>query len=251
MSERDHTVIVTGAAGGIGAATCDRLRRDGYWVVGTDRFPPAAGHCDAVAVIELEEVGRSDAAACEAVQQLRVLGGERPVLGLVHAAALQCVGAFEALPVEEFARTLAVNVGAPYALTRAMASELRASRGAVVLVTSVHSRLSKPGFSLYATSKAALSGLTRALALELAPEVRVNAVSPAATDTPMLRAGFGTKWGAELHAELGSMHPAGRIAWPDEVASTIAWLLSPEASFVTASEIEVGGGIHSRLHDLS
>jgi NAD(P)-dependent dehydrogenase (short-subunit alcohol dehydrogenase family) len=194
-------------------------------------------------------VGQSDAAAADAASTLRRLVDRRPVHGLVHSAALQLTGTVEQLSVSDFNRTLAVNVVAPYALTRELATDLRESCGSVVLVTSIHSRLTKSGFALYATSKAALSGLMRSLALELAPVVRVNAVSPAATDTAMLRAGFGTSWGETARQKLDAVHPLMRIARPEEVADAIAYLLSSRASFITATELEVGGGIHACLHD--
>ncbi len=249
MSGRVRAVIVTGAAGGIGAASCARLRREGYWVVGTDQVQAAGGECDAYASIDLEAVGESDAAATDAASTLRRLADRRPIHGLVHSAALQLVGKIEFLSVSDLTRTLAVNVVAPFALTRELATDLRAAQGSVVLVTSIHSRLTKPGFALYATSKSAMSGLMRSLALELAPVVRVNAVSPAATDTAMLRDGFGANWGEAARRKLDEVHPLHRIARPDEVADTIAYLLSSQASFVTATELEVGGGIHACLHD--
>lgn len=249
MNAGNQAVIVTGAAGGIGCATCDRLGQDGYWVVGTDRHTAAVEHCDAFAEIDLEFVGRSDAAASAAAGQLRQLAGARPLRGLVHAAALQLVGGITSLPVEEMARTLVVNVMAPYALTRALAPDLQSARGTVVLVTSIHSKLTKPGFALYATSKAAVSGLVRSLALDLAPNVRVNAVSPAATDTAMLRNGFGAGWDDATERKLAGVHPLLRIAQPAEIADAIAFLLSPQATFITGTELEVGGGIHVCLHD--
>lgn len=251
MSSLTRAAVVTGAAGGIGAATCSRLRAAGFWVVGTDRLPPGEGDCDAFVHLDLENVGQSDEAAARAAEQLRRSTGERPIHALVHAAAVQKVGTVNALTVEDFASTLRVNVLAPYALTRALAPELRAAQGAVVLITSIHARLSKRGFALYSTSKAAMSGLMRALALDLAPDVRVNAVSPAATDTPMLREGFGDAWNQATERRLAAVHPAQRIAQPAEIAAAVAFLLSPQASAITAAELEVGGGIHACLHDPS
>lgn len=251
MRRGNRAVVVTGASGGIGSATCERLRKDGYWTIGVDQVAATGGHVDAHAVRDLDAVGRSDAVATIAAAEIRSLAGGRAIHGIVHAAALQLVGPIELLPVEDFSRAMTVNVAAPYALTRALVADLRASRGAVVLVTSIHSRLTKPGFTSYATSKAAMSGLARCLSLDLAPEIRVNEVSPAATDTAMLRDGFGPEWGGPLSERLGQLHPLRRIAQPAEVAATIAFLLSQDASFITGTVIEVGGGMHARLHDVS
>lgn len=251
MNDPQQAVVVTGAAGGIGNAICGMLQQRGYWVLGTDRVTTAGQAAwDAYAAIDLHDLAASDSAAAQGLQQLRQTLGDRPLRGIVHAAAAQIVGDLEALSVAEFNRILAVNLVAPYSLTRAFAPELRQTGGSVVFISSIHARLSKPGFALYATSKAALSGLTRALALEFAPRVRVNEVSPAATDTAMLRSGFGDRWGPDIEARLGRMHPLGRIAAPREIASAVAFLLSDDAAFITAATLEVGGGIHARLHEV-
>jgi NAD(P)-dependent dehydrogenase (short-subunit alcohol dehydrogenase family) len=250
MSNTHRAVVVTGASGGIGSAICERLRQDGYWTIGVDRVVPSVGYADAHLTSDLDVVGRSDQVATALASEIRILAGGMPIHGIVHAAALQLVGSTEVLPVEDLLRTMAVNVLAPYALTRALVADLRASGGAVVLVTSIHSRLTKPGFTAYATSKAAMSGLARCLSLDLAPDIRVNEVSPAATDTAMLRDGFGPEWNERTSRRLGEMHPLGRIAHPGEVAATVAFLLSRDASFITGTVIEVGGGIHARLHDI-
>ena len=132
-------------------------------------------------------------------------------------------------------------------MTQRLLPMLRAARGSVVNIVSIHARLTKAGFSLYAATKGGLEALTRALALELAPEVRVNAVAPAATDTPMLRAGFGKD--VRGLRRLGEYHPLGRIATPQEVAQAALWLASDKASFVTGAVLDVDGGMGALLHD--
>jgi NAD(P)-dependent dehydrogenase (short-subunit alcohol dehydrogenase family) len=128
-----------------------------------------------------------------------------------------------------------------------MLPDLEKARGSVVNISSVHATLTKPGFSAYATSKAALLGMTRALAVDLGPRVRVNCVTPAATDTPMLRAGFEGN-PAELSA-LAAMHPSGRIATPEEIARVVLFLASDAASAITGAALAADGGIGGRLHD--
>jgi NAD(P)-dependent dehydrogenase (short-subunit alcohol dehydrogenase family) len=111
----------------------------------------------------------------------------------------------------------------------------------------VHARATKPGFAAYATSKAALHGLTQALAVDLGPDVRVVGIAPAAINTPMLRAGF--EGDPNAFAQLEAVHPAGRIGTPEEVATTIVWLASSAAAFMTGSVLWLDGGVLSRLHD--
>lgn len=114
-------------------------------------------------------------------------------------------------------------------------------------IASVHSTVTKPGFVSYSTSKAALVGLTRSLAIDLGSRVRVNAICPAATATPMLLAGFDGH--PEALKELANVHPLERIAKPEEVAQVALFLASPQASFITGASILVDGGISGRLHD--
>jgi NAD(P)-dependent dehydrogenase (short-subunit alcohol dehydrogenase family) len=250
MSDPQRAVLVTGIAGGIGGAVGARLRRDGFWVLGVDRSVGSDEACDANVQANLETFGSSHDAGVSVLQGIRDRLQGRLLHAAVHAAAIQIIGPLDALSLADFERTLTVNLLAPFELTRSFREDLRRARGSVVFVSSIHSELSKPDFALYSVSKAALSGLTRALALELAPDVRVNEVSPAATNTPMLRAGFGDRWPSSEKA-LSDSHPLRRIAAPDEVANVVAFLLSEQASFVTGARVAVGGGIHVRLYDPS
>jgi NAD(P)-dependent dehydrogenase (short-subunit alcohol dehydrogenase family) len=124
---------------------------------------------------------------------------------------------------------------------------LARSGGVIVNVGSVHAHATKPGFAAYATSKAALHGLTRALALDLAPAIRVVTIAPAAIDTDMLRAGFESL--PESFAALQGVHPLERIGSPKEIGEAIVWLASSEAAFMTGSTLWMDGGVLSRLHD--
>jgi NAD(P)-dependent dehydrogenase (short-subunit alcohol dehydrogenase family) len=117
----------------------------------------------------------------------------------------------------------------------------------VVNIASVHAQLTKPGFAAYATSKSALVGLTRSLAVDLEGVVRVNCISPGATGTPMLVAGFEGR--EEALSQLGQCHPLGRIAAPEEVARVAVFLASDDASFIDGAVLDVDGGIGARLHD--
>ena len=116
----------------------------------------------------------------------------------------------------------------------------------MVYIASIPAIQSKPGFCAYATSKAALVAFTRGLALDLAPAVRINAVAPAAVDTPMLRAGFNDE---DALSRLAAYHPAGRIGAPDDVAKAAIFLASADSGFITGTTLFVDGGIAGRLHD--
>jgi NAD(P)-dependent dehydrogenase (short-subunit alcohol dehydrogenase family) len=124
---------------------------------------------------------------------------------------------------------------------------LEVAAGAVVNIASIHATLTKPEFVAYATSKAALVGMTRDMAVELGKRVRVNAICPGAIDTDMLRAGFEGK--EHEFRLLEKAHPTGSIGTPDDVAKLAVFLASPNNAFFTGGVYSIDGAIGARLHD--
>eukprot|EP01051_Picozoa_sp_SAG22_P013355 SAG22_NODE_1484_length_4324_cov_4.105799_2_plen_186_part_00 len=169
---------------------------------------------------------------------------------LVNNAAHQIVKPVAETTNADWEMVMSTNVSAPFCLIREFLPELKACRGSVVNISSIHANLTKPEFVAYATSKGALCSLTRALAVELGEYgVRVNCILPAATATPMLLAGFEGHGGAAKFKELSAHHPAGRICEPKEIGEFVAFLGSPAARFINGSELQIDGGIGGRLHD--
>jgi NAD(P)-dependent dehydrogenase (short-subunit alcohol dehydrogenase family) len=153
----------------------------------------------------------------------------------------------ETLTREDWQRTLNVNLLAPFFLTQALVRVLAEAGGSVVNISSIHARLTKPQFVAYATSKAALSAMTRSMCLELGQRLRVNAIEPAAIETEMLKQGLVDTEGA--YEILKDYHPVGRIGSPNEVARAAVWLCSNESSFTNGACVLVDGGISNALHD--
>lgn len=238
--------LITGASGGVGRALCKRFREAGYRVIGIDRSGPEGG-CDTFVEADLDALCSSPGplgAVLDAIQaQLQGQG----LSVLVNNAACQRLGRIEALSVADWQSSLNVNLLAPFLLTQGLLGELERGRGSVINISSVHAKATKPGFCCYATSKAALEGLTRAMAVELGARVRVNAIAPAALATPMLRAGFSGR--EDALERLGELHPVGRIGQPEEVAECALFLASGKAAFINGAVVGVDGGISSRLHD--
>lgn len=248
-----RSVLVSGAAGGIGAALVRHLGQEGWRVLATDRpevCPPSAEE-PAFPVrwlpADLAPLA-SDGAALEAfARRVKELSRGAPLAAIVHNAALQRLGPFADLSAADWQASLAINLLAPVAISRQLLDDLIAHRGSIVHISSIHSQLTKAEFTAYATSKAALSGLTRALSVEIGHQVRVNAIEPAAIRTPMLEAGFADH--PHQLAELEAFHPSCSIGSPQDVARAVSYLIDPANTFLNGCVLQLGGGIHNRLHD--
>ena len=241
----DKTVIVTGAASGIGLAAATRFGREGARVVVADRD---VTH-ESAAVDAVQRAGAPDAWACacdvsdEAQVAACVAGAVERFGGVdvvVNNAGLMTFKPLPELTADDWRRVLGVDLlGAFYFVKQAF--EHMKPGGAVVNVSSVHAVETEPMVAPYAAAKPALVSLTRSAALEGKPRgIRVNAVLPGAVDTPMLWSNPNVKSGVEKvdRSFVGS---------PDDLASAIAFLASDEARFVQGAALVVDGGRLDRL----
>ena len=247
--ESRRVVLVSGAAGGIGSVTVALFRELGWAVAALDR---RAGGTDADLVLLGDVALASDLdVACAGV--LTTFGR---LDALVNNAADQvCAPAVDMDPAD-WDRVMASNVRGAYLAAVRVYPLLKATRGSIVNVSSIHALATSIGMSAYAASKAALVSLTRSLALEFAADgVRVNAVLPGAVNTPMLRAGLER---AGLYAPAGAAvtplealvarHPIKRIGEPAEIARSIYFLADGTwSSFVTGTTLLADGGAYARL----
>lgn len=239
----DKTVWMTGAGKGIGYATALAFVDAGARVIGFDREFTQENYPFATEVMDV-----ADAAQVAQVCQ-RVLQKTPRLDVLVNAAGILRMGATDALSVDDWQQTFAVNVGGAFNLfSQTMAQFRRQQGGAIVTVASDAAHTPRIGMSAYGASKAALKSLALTVGLELAGcGVRCNVVSPGSTNTDMQRTlwvsedaeqqrirGFGEQF------KLGI--PLGKIARPQEIANTILFLASDLASHITLQDIVVDGG---------
>lgn len=252
MTSSKKTVIVTGAAGGIGTALIESLVEENWAVIATDhpsQIPSKANkaRCKNWIAADLKDLIQDRETLETFKNQIADELTDTECMAIVHNAAIQKLGNFEGLSAEDWSTTFEVNVLAPALISRSLLPLLKEKQGSIVHIGSIHSQLTKPGFTAYATSKAALAGLTKAMAVELGGLVRVNAIEPAAIETPMLNAGFEKNPG--LKAELERFHPTGSIGQPQDVSNAVIFLLDPSNRFLNGCILALGGGIHNRLHD--
>lgn len=223
-------VVVTGAARGIGRTIAETVAAEGATVVGVDIADDLAA-IDSIVPIQVD-LTRADGP--ETI--LRTVEGlGEPLIGLVNNAGVTRDSRLVNMTDEDFAAVLDVNLGATFRLTETLAPVIAAG-GAVVNISS-RAYLGNFGQFNYSMSKGAVVGLTRALAIDLAPSVRVNAVAPGLIATEMSLA-----IPEEIREKMVASIPLGRMGEPREIADAVAFLLSPKSSYITGHVLVVGGG---------
>jgi 3-oxoacyl-[acyl-carrier protein] reductase len=240
ISFAGKTVLVTGAGGAIGAECAGLFAGLGARLVLTDSSADALGGvraslaCDAVPVARAADVTRGEQVDALRDEVEASCGG---VDAMVLCAGIYRPAALTGMSDLEWRSTLEVNLGGVFNFIRAFAPRMPEG-GAIVALSSVAQRGSA-SFAHYAASKSGLLGLVRSAALELAPRVRVNAISPGPIESPMV-APLMQRRGAEILAQT----PLGRLGTPVEVARAAAFLASDWASYITGENLHMNGGLY-------
>jgi NAD(P)-dependent dehydrogenase (short-subunit alcohol dehydrogenase family) len=251
MSDSKKIMLITGAAGGVGRATVMHFHERGFRVIGVDRQSiyaefPADGMFIQADISVPENLEKIFVQATQFTPTLDVL---------VNNAGFQVTKPLVETTVEEWDMVMASNLRSVFLGAKLAFPLLKAEGGgAIVNVSSVHAVATSANIAAYAASKGGLLALTRAMAIEFAPDnIRVNAVLPGAVDTPMLRAGFhrGRENEASEESQLAALAAKtvnGRVALPEEIASVIYFLAdNAQSSFITGQGLLADGGATCRL----
>lgn len=243
--------LVTGANGGIGQALCKTFTEEGYDVIATDvhEKPAESLTFSQYVSIDLNKLVENEAYATDRTNQIKSFLPNGELHALINNAAIQILGGVDSLTRTDWNQTLNINLQAPFLLAQAFIDELEVCKGSIVNISSIHAKLTKKNFVAYATSKAALSGMTKAMAVDLGPRVRINAIEPAAIETEMLKAGFqGQK---EKYEVLERYHPSEELGKPKDLAKYAAFICGSQIDFMHGECVPFDGGISSVLHDPS
>jgi len=230
------TVIITGAAGGMGGATAALFKSRGFQVLGTDNKE--------ITGVDFSVVGDvADEATWKRITEL-IEQNKLEISSLINIAGRNYFDFISDAKKSEWLNMFEINVVAMVLGIKHTTPYLRKVKGAsIVNMSSISAQIGTSGYAAYVATKGAVDSLTKALSLELAPRIRVNAVAPGWTETPFTVAGLNLNPDPVAYRKtVEQMHALNRVGTPDEIAKVIYFLASEESSFMTGSIVTSDGG---------
>lgn len=245
---KDRIALVTGGAGGIGAAICNRFFREGATVYAADIQNPKA-QTEGAQFLHHDVTQESSAASV--MSEIEKRHGRLDVL--VNAAGIEIEETIENTTLDQWNRMFAINVTGTF-LTSKFALPLmrKAGAGSIINFGSYDGFIADPGLAAYCASKGAVHALTRAMACDHGPEnIRVNAVCPGYVDTPMLQSFFGDSGDIDsLKKAVRDVHPLRTYGRPEDIANLVNWLAGDEARYASGQLWIIDGGLSAQVQQM-
>ncbi len=246
-----NVFYVTGCSGGIGEAIVSQLCELGL-VVGIDIVPPCeetSSKLHKFMQMDFSQLSSDESYRLQIQEQIKNTQNQLDCCctALVNVAAVQILNSIQDSTCSEWQKTFQVNCFAPVLMSGFLYSDLKKSKGIVINIGSIHSEQTKKDFGIYAASKAALSSVTRSMALDWAGSVRAVCIAPAAIETKMLLAGFESDKTA--YDKLADSHPSRKIGSPLDVAKLVTYLVNDTDGFINGVTLNIDGGISGKLVD--
>ncbi len=246
MTEQCKTIVITGGSNGIGLSCAELFFKDGFNVAILDMVPPFA-HPDSEQWFYLA-CDVSDAKSVSVCME-KIMEKFGTINYLVNNAGIQRYGSIENTTEDDWDLVMNVNLRSYFLCSKYVLPHMRKSNGgAIINISSVQAFVSQENVVAYATAKTAILGLTRSMAIDLAPDIRCVAVCPGTINTPMLQNALALSTDPEaVMQECIDMHPVNRIGNPTEVAALVKFLCSDEAGFITGESIRIDGGLGIKI----
>lgn len=233
--------LITGASRGIGAAIATEMARQGHHVIGLSRTPPE-GFPGTFVSVDLADADATAYALADVTRRFKVLR-------LVNNAGIAVVGPLEKISISDFDAVAAINIRAVMQGMQAVLPGMRSARFGRIVNIGSRAGLGKEGRALYSASKAAVVGMTRTAALELAGDgITVNCIAPGPIETDMIRLNYPT--GSESRERFTAAIPARRFGTPEEIAAATSYFLSDQSGFTTGQTLYVCGGASVGLSNI-
>ncbi|MDK8463500.1 SDR family oxidoreductase [Marinobacter sp. SS13-12] len=251
MAQQLPVILVTGGAQGIGKGIAAYFLDKGWRVVVLDQDAEAITACredlnnpDNLLLITMDVSRESEVVST--VDEAVRWGGRLDATVNNAGIADPETGPIETLELAQWQRRIDVNLTGAFLMAKHTVPHLRQSRGSIVNMASTRALQSEPHSEAYAASKGGLIALTHALAMSLGPDVRANSISPGWIDVRACQAGAPAGL-QPLSASDHEQHPSGRVGTPADVAAMVAYLVSPEARFVTGQNFVIDGGMTRKM----
>jgi len=242
---KDRVAVVTGGAGGIGQAICERFAREGAIVYAAD----LSGNSTSGEFCTLDVTSESSVDAL--FDNIEKKHGHLHIL--VNAAGIEIEKTIEETSLEEWNQVMAVNCTGMFLTSRRAVKLMRAaSGGSIINFGSYDGFIADPQLAAYCASKGAVHALTKAMACDHGPEgIRVNAVCPGYVDTPMLQSFFGSSGDIDsLKQAVNDVHPIRRYGQPEDIANLVNWLAGDEARYASGQLWVIDGGLSAQVQQM-